>query len=83
MASHNLAALWVATTMGYTVAYEWLHLSYHLPAESRIGRSPLVRALRRNHAAHHTPELMQRWNFNVTIPVADWLFGTTHRGSLP
>jgi hypothetical protein len=78
LASHNLAALWVATTMGYTVAYEWLHLSYHLPAESRIGRSPLVRALRRNHAAHHTPELMQRWNFNVTIPLADWVLGTIH-----
>ena len=77
-ASHNLALLWVATTMGYTVAYEWLHLSYHLPAESRIGRSPVIRWLRRNHAAHHTPELMQRWNFNVTIPLADWVLGTIH-----
>src|SRR5690348_6369721 len=32
--SHNVALLWVATTMGYVVAYEWLHLSYHLPATS-------------------------------------------------
>jgi hypothetical protein len=25
--SHNVALLWVATSMGYVVAYEWLHLS--------------------------------------------------------
>ena len=30
--SHNVALLWVASTMGYVVAYEWLHLAYHLPA---------------------------------------------------
>ena len=76
--SPNVALLWVATSMGYTVAYEWLHLAYHLPAESRIGRSPLVARLRRHHAMHHTPELMQRWNFNVTIPLADWVLGTIH-----
>ncbi len=77
-ASHNLALLWVATTMGYTVAYEWLHLSYHLPAGHPVGRSAVIRWLRQNHAAHHTPELMQRWNFNVTIPFADWVLGTIH-----
>jgi len=76
--SHNVALLWVATTMGYVVAYEWLHLSYHLPATSRIGQSRLIRWLRLHHGHHHTPELMQRWNFNVTIPLADWVLGTTH-----
>jgi hypothetical protein len=79
--SPNLACLWVASTMGYTVAYEWLHLAYHLPADSAVGRSPLIRRLRHHHAVHHTPELMQRWNFNVTIPFADWLLGTTWRGA--
>jgi hypothetical protein len=83
LVSTNVAALWVACTMGYVVAYEWLHLAYHLPADGPIGRSRAIALLRRHHAVHHTPELMQRWNFNVTIPVADWLFGTTHRGSLP
>ena len=76
--SPNVALLWVATSMGYVVAYEWLHLSYHLPATSRVGRSRVVRWLRAHHAWHHTPELMQRWNFNVTIPLADWVLGTTH-----
>ena len=79
LVSHNIALLWVATTMGYTVAYEWLHLSYHLPADSRIGRSPVIAWLRRHHATHHTPELMQRWNFNVTVPLADLVLRTVYR----
>jgi len=77
--SANVALLWVASTMGYVVAYEWLHLAYHLPAESRIGRSRSIAALRLHHATHHTPELMQRWNFNVTVPLADWLLRTVYR----
>jgi hypothetical protein len=83
LVSHNVALFWVASTMGYTVAYEWLHLSYHLPATNPIGRSVLIRFLKRHHAMHHTPELMQRWNFNVTVPFADWLLRTTYRGPLP
>jgi hypothetical protein len=80
LVSHNVALLWVASTMGYVVAYEWLHLAYHLPESNPIGRNPAIRWLRRHHAMHHTPELMQRWNFNVTVPLADWLLGTIHRG---
>jgi hypothetical protein len=79
LVSHNVALLWVACTMGYTVAYEWLHLSYHLPESNPIARSALIRVLRHHHAVHHTPELMQRWNFNVTVPLADWLLRTVYR----
>ena len=82
LVSHNVALLWVACTMGYTVAYEWLHLSYHLPESNPIARSALIRVLRHHHAVHHTPELMQRWNFNVTVPLADWLLGTVYRDTV-
>ena len=81
--SPNVAAFWVACSMGYTVSYEWLHLSYHLPAENPIARNRVITWLRHQHAVHHTPELMQRWNFNVTVPFGDWLLGTTYRGPLP
>jgi len=74
--SPNVALLYVATVMAYATSYEWLHLSYHLPADSRIGRSALIRRLRHHHAVHHDPRLMQRWNFNVTIPFWDWVMGT-------
>ena len=75
----NLACLFVATTMGYVVGYEWLHLSYHLPATSFIGKRWIVRILRKHHATHHQPELMQKWNFNVTVPLWDWVRGTIYR----
>jgi sterol desaturase/sphingolipid hydroxylase (fatty acid hydroxylase superfamily) len=42
-----------------------------------------VRALRRHHAVHHDPELMQRWNFNVTVPLWDLVRGTIHRAGPP
>ena len=81
--STNLAALWIACSMGYVVSYEWLHLAYHLPMDNPIARNRVIGWLRRHHGEHHTPELMQRWNFNVTVPFGDWLLGTIHRGSGP
>ncbi len=74
---HNLAALFVATSMGYVLSYEWLHLAYHLPPDSFVGRR--VTRLRKHHATHHDPSLMQSWNFNVTLPLWDWIRGTIHR----
>jgi hypothetical protein len=72
----NVAALWIATTVGYVLMYEWFHLAYHLPAEGRIGRLRVTAWLRRHHQRHHSPHLMQRWNFNVTIPIWDHVRGT-------
>ncbi len=73
----NLAALWVAAAVGYLLAYEWLHLAYHLPDSSAIVRLPGLARLRRHHQIHHAPHLMQRWNFNVTVPIWDVLRGTS------
>jgi len=78
----NLACLFVATTMSYVLSYEWLHLAYHLPASSFIGRLGIVARLRRHHATHHHPPLMQKWNFNVTVPLWDWVRGTIYPGTL-
>jgi hypothetical protein len=75
----NLAALWVASVVAYVLSYEWLHLAYHLPESSRVGRLGLVRVLRRHHQLHHSPHLMQRWNFNVTLPLWDHVRGTVYR----
>lgn len=72
----NSGWLFLATAALYVVAYELSHLAYHLPADSRIGRLRLVRVLREHHALHHDPRLMQRYNMNVTVPLADWLLGT-------
>jgi hypothetical protein len=69
---------WLVFVSGgiYMVVYELTHLGYHVPADSFVGRMKLVRVLRRHHAVHHDPRLMNRWNFNVTFPLFDWLHGT-------
>src|SRR5512138_2531977 len=79
----NLAALWLATVVSYLLAYEWLHLAYHLPASHPAARLPLVARLRRHHQRHHAPALMQRWNFNVTVPFWDAVRGTIWRAPHP
>jgi hypothetical protein len=72
----NVGWLFLMTAALYVVGYELSHLAYHLPERSFVGRLALVRVLREHHALHHDPRLMQRYNMNVTIPLADLLLGT-------
>ena len=75
VAGVNVAALFVITALAYYLAYEWLHLAWHLG-----DRGPKALAgLRRHHAAHHDPRNMSRGNFNITFPICDRLFGTCLR----
>jgi hypothetical protein len=80
LGERNLAALFIITTQLYVVTYEWLHMSYHLPRESFIGRRWLVRKLGRHHAIHHALERMNVWNMNVNFPLWDWVRGTIYHG---
>lgn len=75
----NAARLFAALALGYFVLYEWLHLAYHQPDDSWVGRLGVVRALRRHHARHHDPRRMTEGNFNITFPIGDALFGTVLR----
>jgi Fatty acid hydroxylase superfamily len=74
--SPNVGFLYLATAMGFFLSYEWLHFAYHLPPTTFLGRRPLIAALREQHRRHHDPRLMKRWNFNVTVPVFDWIYRT-------
>lgn len=74
--SSNAAFLLLATLIAYYLNYEWLHLSYHLPDGHWVARLPIIRKLRNLHHRHHDPALMQRYNFNISYPVFDWIFGT-------
>ena len=78
-ASPNVAWLFVATSLGYFLNYEFLHLAYHLPASHPIARWPLIGRLKGLHQAHHDPRLMARCNFNITYPICDALFGTLQK----
>ncbi len=79
----NVAALWVTTVVLYILTYEWFHLAYHMPADGFVGRWSVTKWLRRHHQRHHHPPLMQRWNFNVTLPLWDLVRGTVWRAPAP
>jgi len=68
--------LFLVSASVYMVSYELLHLAYHAPKDSFIGRRAIIAKLRAHHAKHHNPRYMQNWNFNVTIPLFDWMTGT-------
>ena len=66
----------IATIAIYVSSYEVLHLAYHMPDGNPLWGNRLVRALSRHHARHHDPKLMQKYNFNVTLPLWDWILGS-------
>lgn len=74
----SAAAGWLllVTASLFMVGYEVMHLCYHAPKDSWIGRLRVIARLRAHHARHHDPRVMQRYNFNVTVPLFDWLMGT-------
>jgi hypothetical protein len=74
--THNCGWLALAESGFYVLTYELSHLAYHMPEDSFVGRLRLVRVLREHHRRHHHPALMQRWNFNVTVPIFDWVLRT-------
>lgn len=76
---------WVAimTVGSYASFYEVTHLCYHLPKEHFLQRIGLIRWLSRHHARHHNQSLMNKWNFNVTVPLWDFLLGTNHKYPKP
>jgi hypothetical protein len=75
----NQAALFLIAVYSYYLAYELLHFSYHAPEHSWLKKIPMVKTLARFHLTHHKTELMAKYNFNITFPVFDFLFGTAHR----
>lgn len=72
----NVTLLFLIASMVFFLTYEWLHMAYHLPETTWLGGRKIIARLREVHRRHHDPRLMKRWNFNVTVPVFDWILGT-------
>jgi hypothetical protein len=80
----GLAGVFVLAAVLYFVFYETLHALYHLPDETLdrigLGRLRVFRRMQAHHARHHVLRRMASVNFNVTVPLMDWLFRTNERG---
>jgi len=81
VAPAGVAALFVASALGYYLLYELLHFLYHVPPHWRAARLPGVRWLARLHRVHHDPRRMQEANFNLVFPLCDRLAGTLDTGA--
>jgi hypothetical protein len=76
----GLAGVFLLGAVAYFLFYETLHALYHLPDATLdrigVGRWRLFRRLQAHHAHHHVLRRMSHVNFNVTIPLMDWLLRT-------
>ena len=77
--SKNAALLFTTTVFAYYLNYEWLHFAYHLPDTHFISKLPFIKTLRKLHHTHHDTKLMTKYNFNITYPIFDILFGTYYK----
>lgn len=72
---NNVAYLLVLVSNGYMLAYEATHTIAHLPDAHPLLRLPILPFLREHHRLHHDPALMGKYNFNIVLPLFDWLNG--------
>jgi hypothetical protein len=80
----NVGWLLMTTTTGFYLMYETFHYCCHVHENWFVRYCPLINTIRRHHTAHHNKAIMMDLNMNLTIPFADWLFGTSdlNRGVL-
>ena len=78
----NYGYLFFITMTGCYLFYEIMHFSYHLQRGSLLERIfrlvPGWTYLRLFHTVHHNRELMTEGNFNITLPLCDWMLGTLY-----
>ena len=78
--SMNVACIYAAAAISGYLLYEVLHFSYHIPrghwAEKVFLVIPGWPALRHLHVFHHKRDKMAEANFNITLPIFDFLLGT-------
>lgn len=74
----NVAGLFGACMILAYLTYEVFHACEHLPPSHPVSRLPWIRQMRRLHELHHRRELMQERNFNLVLPLMDYLFGTLY-----
>ncbi|MDR9752628.1 SRPBCC family protein [Pseudomonas sp. SZMC_28357] len=74
----NVAGLFAGCMILGYLLYEVFHACEHLPPSHPLARLPWIRQMRRLHEVHHRREMMQQRNFNIVLPLMDYLFGTLH-----
>ncbi len=81
-----LVGIFYVGALSYFLFYETVHALYHVAPERLIrfgiGGVGLFAKMRAHHAHHHVRRRMAHVNFNVTVPLADFVLGTRERPDL-
>lgn len=75
--SGNAALLVIASVAGMYMLFEIMHFCAHAPENAFLKAMPLINTMRRHHVAHHDQKIMMERNMNFTLPLFDWLMGTS------
>jgi hypothetical protein len=75
--SPNVGWLVMCSTTAVYLTYEFMHFCCHVDENAFVRNCPLVNTIRRHHTAHHNDRLMMEVNMNLSLPISDWLFGTS------
>lgn len=80
--SMNAAYIYAAAGISGYLFYEIMHFSYHIPrghwAEKIFLMIPGWQSLRHLHVLHHKRDKMGEANYNITLPVFDFLLKTVY-----
>lgn len=66
----SLAFTMLFSSFSFYIFYEVCHLGWHLYSANKFAKY---------HKTHHNPSNMRNWNFNVTLPVIDWIVRSLKR----
>lgn len=75
--SGNAALILLASVAGMYMLFEIMHFCAHAPESAFLRHMPLINTMRRHHVAHHDQKIMMDRNMNFTLPIFDWLMGTS------
>ncbi|MBL10987.1 MAG: fatty acid hydroxylase [Acidiferrobacteraceae bacterium] len=73
----NVGWLFISTTIGMYLVYEFMHFCCHVNENVFVANCPFVNTLRRHHTAHHNQSMMMNKNMNLTFPITDWFLKTS------
>lgn len=79
----EMAHLITGSAAGYFLLYEFFHWASHLHAEHVLMKFPWIKYMRSHHIAHHNPRLMNKFNFGIVDPLADFIFRAHYQAALP
>jgi hypothetical protein len=65
------------TMVAQYLMYETFHYCCHCHENWFVRNMPLINTIRRHHTAHHNMGIMMKYNMNLTIPIADWVMGSS------